>query len=201
LVSGLLSAQQWLDGGRVDAVLLGVVDEYCSVFGYCWERFLGKRDDLSLTPLDFSRVSAIAGEGAAFFLLQPEASGAAKYGRIDKVEMGNLCGSQPQLLSGQPLILGCEGHPLSGSIYRQQIADDQPVACYTPLYGASPVTQGFDLAVAALALQQQQLFPSADNGGDYYSGHVVNESQGCTKLGCLRFGVSGEYAAIQLERR
>ncbi|NOQ52180.1 MAG: beta-ketoacyl synthase, partial [Desulfuromonadaceae bacterium] len=42
LVSGLLSAQQWLDGGRVDAVLLGVVDEYCSVFGYCWERFLGK---------------------------------------------------------------------------------------------------------------------------------------------------------------
>lgn len=153
-----------------------------------------------MTPLDFNKVSAIAGEGAAFFLLQADGGAKAKYGKITKVEMGNLSGSRPELPPEQPLILGCEGHPLNGAIYREQIATEQLISCYTPLYGVSPITQGFDLAVAALALQQQQLCPSADNGGDYYPGRVVNKALGCKKLTCLRFGMAGEYAAIQLER-
>jgi 3-oxoacyl-[acyl-carrier-protein] synthase II len=200
LVSGLLSARQWLDEGRVDAVLLGVVDEYCTVLGYCWERFLGIRDEFSLTPLDFSRSSAIAGEGAAFFLLQPDSPAAAKYGSIGRVELGNLNGSQPQLLPGQPLILGCEGHPFSGAIYREQLDGSQPVACYSPLYGASPVTQAFDLAVAAMALQRGALFASIDCGADYYSGPVIDSEQPCSALCCLRYGLTGEYGAIQMIR-
>ena len=81
-----------------------------------------------------------------------------------------------------------------------RLPSKQPVACYTPLYGASPVTQGFDLAVAALALQRQKLYPSTDNGGHYYPGNVINETQDCTQLSCLRFGINGEYAAIHLGR-
>jgi 3-oxoacyl-[acyl-carrier-protein] synthase II len=200
LVSGLICAQQWLLEKRVDAVLLGVVDEYCSVLGYCWDRYFGNLGERLMSPLDFTRISTVAGEGAAFFLLQPESDTKPKYGSITKVEMGNLSGSCPTTVTDHPLILGCEGSPLTGTIYRRQIADDQLVACYTPLYGASPVTQGFDLAVAALSLQRQQLYSSTDNGGNYYPGRIVNEPQECTKLSCLRFGVNGEYAAIQLER-
>ena len=200
LVSGLISAQQWLAEKRVDAVLLGVVDEYCSVLGYCWERYFGNQGAGMMTPLDFTRTSAVAGEGAAFFLLQPESETNPKYGSIINVETGNLSGSHPTTGTSQPLILGCEGSPLSGSVYQQQVSDKQPVACYTPLYGASPVTQGFDLAVAALALQSQQLYPSTDNGGNYYSGNVINEAQDCTQLSCLRFGINGEYAAIHMGR-
>jgi 3-oxoacyl-[acyl-carrier-protein] synthase II len=200
LVSGLISAQQWLAEKRVDAVLLGVVDEYCSVLGYCWERYFGNQDTGLMNPLNFTRTSAVAGEGAAFFLLQSDSETKPRYGSIINVEMGNLSGSHPTTDISQPLILGCEGSPLSGSVYQQQVSDKQPVACYTPLYGASPVTQGFDLAVAALALQSQQLFPSTDNGGNYYSGNVINEAQHCTQLSCLRFGINGEYAAIHMGR-
>jgi len=200
LVSGLVSAHQWLSEKRVDAVLLGVVDEYCSVAGYCWERYFNVQDARTMTPLDFTRTSAVAGEGAVFLLLQSDRDTKPRYGSISNVEMGNLSGSQPTTVSSHPLILGCEGSSLSGSVYQKHLAVDQPVACYTPLYGASPVTQGFDLAVAALALRRQQLFPSVDNGGSYYPGKVVNEPQACRKLSCLKYGFNGEYAAIHLER-
>lgn len=200
LVSGLISAQQWLAEKRVDAVLLGVVDEYCSVIGYCWERYFGNQNAGLMTPLDFTKTSAVAGEGAAFFLLQPDSITKPRYGCITNVEIGNLSGSQPTTVISHPLILGCEGAPLSGSVYQQHIADNQPVACYTPLYGASPAMQGFDLAVAALSLQRQQLYPSTDKGGNYYPGRVVRKPQKCTKLSCLRFGTNGEYATIHLGR-
>ena len=42
--SGLLTARQWLKEKRVDSVLVGGVDEYCSVLGYCWQRFFGDGD-------------------------------------------------------------------------------------------------------------------------------------------------------------
>ena len=151
-----------------------------------------------MRPLDFSATSAIAGEGAAFFVLQPESSSPARYGLIEEVEMGHLRGSQPKIVPAQAQILACEGHSASGQYYRQQLPKGQPVACYSPLYGASPVTQAFDLAVGALSLQQGTLFPSADSGGAYYAGTVVGISSPCRALSCLRFGFSGEYGAIHL---
>ena len=90
LVSGLVSAQQWLAEKRVDAVLLGVVDEYCSVLGYCWERYFGRQVEGRMTPLDYTRTSAIAGEGAAFFLLQPDSDTKPKYGSITNVGNGEV---------------------------------------------------------------------------------------------------------------
>ncbi len=199
LISGLVTAQQWIAEKRVDAILLGVVDEYCSVLGYCWERYFGLPEG-TMRPLDFSTTSAIAGEGAAFFVLQPESETAAKYGRVDSVEMGNLSGSQPTLPFGQPLILGCTGHAETGALYNQQLEVSQLVACYSPLYGASPVTQAFDLAVAALSLQQRSYFSSADGGGDYYLGKVLDSSTPCDVLSCLNYGFSGEYGAIHLSQ-
>ncbi len=198
LASGLLSAQQWLDEGRVDAVLLGVVDEYCSVLGYCWERFLGNCEQGGMRPLDFTATTAIAGEGAAFFLLQPDSTSESTYGLIERVEMGNLCGSHPQLPIAQPTILNCDGYPITGTVYQQQLAGLQPIASYVPLYGTSPVSHAFDLAVGSLALQRRELFPSIDSGGDYYTDPIIGCDQPCTTLSCLRYGMAGEYAAIHL---
>ena len=42
--SALITARHWLEEGRVDSVLLGAVDEYCDVMGYCWHRYYGDRD-------------------------------------------------------------------------------------------------------------------------------------------------------------
>jgi len=181
-------------------VLLGVVDEYSSVLGYCWQRFLDSCEQTGMRPLDFTANTAIAGEGAAFFLLQPESLSEPSYGLIEQVEMGNLYGSKPQLPLAQPTILNCDGYPATGSVYQQQLAGLQPVASYAPLYGASPVSQAFDLAVGALALQQEELFASIDTGGDYYTDPVIGSNQPCDNLSCLRYGMAGEYAAIHLHR-
>lgn len=199
LVSGLLSARQWLEEGRVDSVLLGVADEYCSVLGYCWERFFADGDRTQMNPFDFSQTTAIAGEGAAFFLLQPESTKGKGYGSIEQIEMGNLRGSQPQL-DGRPLMLNCDGYQGSGKLYQEQLSGKQSVACYTPIYGASPVSQAFDLAVAALALEQESLFPSIATDQSHAIGSVVTSSQECTRLSCLRYGLGGEYGAIHLSK-
>lgn len=200
LVSGLISAQQWLDEGRVDAVLLGAVDEYCSVLGYCWERFFGVSSQARMRPLDFSATTAIAGEGAAFFLLQPETEDTSGYGVIDGCEMGNLRGSRQIATKEQPLVLNCDGLTSTASIYQQYLTGVQPVGCYTPLYGVSPVSQAFDLAVGSLALKRGEFFPSADSGGDYFSGPVIDCGRACFAMSCLRYGMVGEYAVIHLSK-
>lgn len=199
LVSGLLSARQWLADGRVDAVLLGVVDEYCSVLGYCWERFFAGAEQKQMNPFDFSRTTAIAGEGAAFFLLQPESAEGKGYGSIERIEMGHLRGSQPQL-DDRPLLLSCDGLQDSGAIYQQQLQGQQPVACYTPLYGASPVSQAFDLAVGSLALERGELFPSVTTDPNCSMGPVVTSHQDCSRLSCLRYGLSGDYGTVHLAK-
>jgi 3-oxoacyl-[acyl-carrier-protein] synthase II len=198
LGAALLGARQWLAEGRVDAVLLGVVDEYCSVLGYCWERYFGSGRQGPMRPFDFSRFSAIPGEGAAFFLLQAGPAGGANYAGIEGLELGRLAGSRPQLPAGQPLLLGCEGVPRTGLIYGEQLAGTHPLACYSPLYGAAPVTPGFDLAVAALSLARGELFPSADDGGAYGPQQVIGEARPCRRLTCLKYGLAGDYAAIHL---
>lgn len=195
-VSGLVTAQQWLKEKRVDAVLCGVVDEYSNVLGYCWERYFRTQGNDATQPLGSCTHNHIAGEGAAFFVLQPDSETITGYACITRAEMGRIPNSLPRIPLELPLVIDCDGRPLSGSSYRQHIAADQPVACYTPLYGASPVSAGFDLAVAALSLQQQQLFPSVARG-KMYPGSVVDDVYACRELGCLRFGAHGEYTTIR----
>ena len=71
LPAAMLTAGQWLEDKRVDAVLLGAVDEFCDVAGYCWKRFFGSYPQLRARPLEWKYQSAVAGEGAAFFSFDP----------------------------------------------------------------------------------------------------------------------------------
>jgi len=95
--------------------------------------------------------------------------------------------------------MNADGVPKTGRIYRQQLYPAPPAICYTPLYGASPVSMAFDLAVASLALQRGELFPLVACAPEDFPG-LVTSPQPCRKLTCLRFGLSGEYASISLQR-
>lgn len=197
LVSSLLTARQWLAEGRVDAVLLGVVDEYHPVLGYCWEHYLGTAAATAMNPLDFTRTTAVAGEGAAFFLLQGQSSGAGRYGSIVALEMGSAERGRPQSGAG-PQILNCDGIPASGRLYRDHLNGTQAIACYTPLYGASPVSPAFDLAVGALSLERGRLFPSTAPAVADGLGALVTDDAACSALDCLRFGPDGAYGRVGL---
>ncbi len=198
-VSALVTALQWLADQRVDAVLLGLVDGYCPVLGYCWQRFAAGADQGGMTPFDFSRSSAVPGEGAAFFLLQSEKI-KRSYATVERAVMGCLRPSEQLTLpSGTPLVLACDGLAEFGRGYREQLDESSLVGCYTPLYGASPIGQGFDLAVAALAAERGRHFASRASGDDC-PGRRLGEEDVDRQTVCLRLGIAGEYGLIELGR-
>ncbi len=82
--SAMLTACQWLEDKIVDAVLFGGVDEYCSVLGYCWQRFFGAGSPVQHEAIGMEYQSAITGEGSAFFLLTRDEGDKPKYGFITR---------------------------------------------------------------------------------------------------------------------
>jgi 3-oxoacyl-[acyl-carrier-protein] synthase II len=199
-VSGVQQAQIWLEEQRVDAVLLGTVDEYCSVLGYCWERFLGAGATTRLQPFASTSSSTLPGEGAAFFLLRPQQDGSNGYARISGAECGHLRGSSLQLDSGLRLILGCEGYPETLGLYRAHLPAPATVACYTPLYGASPVAPAFDAAIAALSLQRGETYPAPVTPPVDTGWTTLSKDTAVKNLTCVDFGVGGEYGVLHLQR-
>ncbi len=194
--SALLTARQWLTEGRVDRVLFGCVDELCDVLGYCRERFFGSAEAGPLVPFEFGTQSAVAGEGAAFFVLG-QALEAAPYGHIDDVRLGNSLIKPPAFPEDDLLLLGADGHRACGRRY-QDLLKGRKAAAYTPLYGSFPAAAGFDLAVAALCLRDNHLFasPSADETG----AALPAQSLGGSALSCLKLGAEGDYGLIRLSR-
>ncbi len=196
--SALLSAQQWLAEGRVDQVLFGAVDESCEVLHYCHQQFFGAGEQEPLQPFAFTEQSAVAGEGAAFLVLTA-ASDSAAYGHIDAVKLGNHTVCPVSLPSSGSLIIGADGHKQCGRWYEAVLAGRESVA-YAPLYGSFPAAAGFDLAVAAVSLQDSTIYPSPETGGATtatVSSPRSLEQQGLT---CLKFGNGGDYGMIHLSR-
>lgn len=77
-ISALITTAAWLKTDKVDAVLVGVVDEWCEVLGYCMQRFSEHSDP---SPHSF-------GEGAVFFLVTQEKTTPSRYGYFKEITMG-----------------------------------------------------------------------------------------------------------------
>ena len=181
VASALMTAEGWLAEGRVDRVLFGAVDEVCAVLGYCWDRFFPLPPSRQILPFAFDRQSAVAGEGAAFFLLTREEK--ARYAHITRVGQGRSAGES---LGNKTCLLNADGHPCSSAPYRKALAHPAAVAAYTPHYGSLPVGQAFDLAVAALAVRDGRLPDAPHPEGfpaDWYSaaGQPVTGEVACIK--------------------
>lgn len=197
--TALLTARQWLAEGRVDAVLLGGVDELGAVLGYCWHRFFGVPDG-QLRPLEVGRQSAIPGEGAAFFFLTREGEG-GRHGLIEEVRQGNLGGRTLPLAAGSRLLLGADGHRDCSALYGSSLPADALAVSFAPLYGSLPVGPAFDLAVAALAAGDNRLFappPQGENGLPCALLGVGSFGEGA--LNCLKLGRNGDYGLISVVR-
>ena len=190
--SALLTAQQWLAEGLVDQVLFGSVDETCDVLHYCRRQMFGASESKSIRPFAFKEQSAIAGEGASFMLLAT-AQETAPYGYIDTVQIGNHTVSPVQLPTTDLLIIGADGHRECGISY-QQVLGKTPAVAYAPLYGSFPTAVGFDLAVAAVSMRDEIVYPSPDTT---MAPTKFNAQQG---MACLKFGGGGDYGLIRLSR-
>lgn len=199
--SALLSAARWLAEGRVDSVLLGGIDEYCDVLGYCWEHFFGRGDGGPIRPLALRRQSAILAEGAAFFVLTRAQAGVpSPYGTLHGVNIGRQSGQGLPLPENALLLLGVDGHRRCGEVYPRQIPPGAEMVSYSPLYGSLPVGPAFDMAIAALIRRGGVIYPAPVGEENDFPGKLVRHCEpiGTRPIACLKCSGDGEVGIIHL---
>lgn len=198
--SALLTAIQWLREDRVEQVLFGAVDEHCGIIGYCYQRFFGKSDNITMAPLVPDQQSAIPGEGSVFFLLSKEKSAAKNYGYIDSVNIGNILDKNTTFSDDSFFILNADGHRKCDSHYSDLIPDESVVSCYTPLYGSIPTGSAFDMAIGALSLKDGKLFPSPKSVCSLKNHRVLKEEclNNHNSISCVKIGRQGELSIITM---
>lgn len=195
--SALMSARQWLAEGRVEAVLFGAIDELSDLIGYLWYRQRGPQRDRPISPLNTDEESSVIGEGAAFLLLTRADKGEG-YCAIDSVETGSLYRGRLALPEDALLVLGADGRKELGARYRDAIKADSRVACYASLYGSMPAAAAFDLACAALVLQNGSAYriPGAAGCRMDGTGAALETDRVCA----VRLAEANEYAKVTLSR-
>jgi 3-oxoacyl-[acyl-carrier-protein] synthase II len=199
VATALLCAMQWLKEERVDAVLVGGVDECGPVLAYCYQQFFGKPNAL-VQPFCFSEQTAVAGEGAAFMLLTRHDQSAAPLGLIDTVTLSHLCAGPPDLSNDVWLVLGADGQRCCGEHYAKAASSSTPAAAFAPVWGSLPVGQAFDILAAALMLQRGFDFAPYLNAKEGPADPTVDAL--CAKpIVCLKCGSHGEYGRVKLVGR
>jgi 3-oxoacyl-[acyl-carrier-protein] synthase II len=201
--SALLTAGIWLEEGRVDSVLLGGVDEYSELLGYCWHRFFGDTEwsVQNMKPTAFNLQSAVPGEGAAFFLLtRVKEEIPSPYGLIGDVDMGRYGRGPLEMPEEALFFIGADGHKQCGSYYDRYLPKKTALACYTPLYGSLPIGSAFDLAIGALSLKNKKGFPTPHSRSDDPDLRVIREEADFNweKICCLKIGGDREWGKITL---
>jgi 3-oxoacyl-[acyl-carrier-protein] synthase II len=198
--SALLTAFRLLEDKVVDAVLFGGVDEYCSVLGYCWQRFFGPDPAVRMKPLEWNNQSAIAGEGSAFFFLTRDEGNKPKYGFVTDIQIGHVRKYRTQSTEDAFLFLGADGQKSSAVHYARYIPRGTHSAVYTPLYGSFPASLAFDMAIAGLSIQERTIYATPEHAGNNSGLKIFWDEQrlASEQICCLKFSCEGEFAMITM---
>ncbi len=195
--AAVLTACQWLEEGRADAVLVGGVDEYCHAMGYYRHRLNGKEGG----ELSIPREYAIIGEGAVFFYLSLQGNEPAPYGYIEDVQMGRYGRTALRVPENSVFLTNTDGYSGRDHEYANILGPQTRTASYTPLYGGIPVGLGFDMALAALSLRNNAFYPSAESvlnrsTQENANGriHALEDQELC----CLKLGARGTLGMVTL---
>jgi 3-oxoacyl-[acyl-carrier-protein] synthase II len=200
--SAFLSACQWLQEKRVEAVLVGGVDEYCRAMGYNWHRRYHSGNSAKNDSADLTPGHAVIGEGACFFVLAPQED-ASPYGFIEEVRLENYTRSRVDAAKDAVYFLSVDGYKEYDDLYAAYLAKDIKAASYTHLYGGIPIGMGFDIAIAALCHKTGKFYASAE-GVRHHSGHLnvirAKEPLGTGGICCLKLGAGGILGSVQVGR-
>jgi 3-oxoacyl-[acyl-carrier-protein] synthase II len=196
------TARQWLLEGRADQVLVGGVDGYCKVLGYCRERFFGEGNRGPISPLAFDEQTAVAAEGSAFLLLTRDEGVPPRYGYLDKVAVGRVAGPTLGLPEDVLVLVGADGHRHCGSRYVELLPPTAQVAGFAPIYGSLPTGLAFDLVIAALACERGLLWlaPTAKDPVISSQPTVLREEVeiGNRPIYCLKLDKEGWFGWVRL---
>ena len=196
--SALLTARRWLEEKRVDSVLLGGVDEFSRVLGYCRQRLLKKDDVSGIKPFEFDKQTAIPGGGTAFFILTRDTDNDSEYCIIEDVSIGKLTTDKISIPEDSYLFIGADGNKISGQKYQRFLNSKNTVAAYSPLYGSFPAAAALDLAVAGVSMKKNRIFAYPEYSGLKDGLRIIKEESKIKqeKICCLKICDHDEYALI-----
>ena len=151
MIAALFNAYVWLRDRKVDAVLLGGVDEINHLLVYCYYNYYGDDMPHEIRPLDYGTQTAIPGEGSAFMVLTRDEGDTPAYGYID-----GLSWEKPDeyVVPEDVLVIpGLDGHRACGLQYRKLLhgVDRAKIKTFSQIYGSMPSGQVFDVALACVA--------------------------------------------------
>jgi 3-oxoacyl-[acyl-carrier-protein] synthase II len=147
------SAQSWLASRAVNRVLVILAEEASAVQRYAASNFgaLGP-----ISPLD-KGCTYVPGEGSVAFMLEVGGQGYCALSRLDpclgvEAAAGRSAGCDM-------LFTAADGRADEFATYRRLWAGPTPHAAHSPLYGSLYAGMGFEMAIAALSLKKQTVFP------------------------------------------
>jgi 3-oxoacyl-[acyl-carrier-protein] synthase II len=185
-------AAQWLTEERVDAVLVGAVDEFSKVQAYAWQMRADQDPGAALLPA--------IGEGACFLLLSNvdahvTSSGEGLYGAIRAIGLGRQRTPEDAVILPRAdlYLLGADGFGGRDRDYAAVLPPAVVAKTYAHIYGVLPVGMAFDLAVAALSLRSGRHFAGADLPAMAPWPREAGPLQRDGRLCCLKLGVDGAF--------
>ncbi|MCD6269604.1 MAG: beta-ketoacyl synthase chain length factor [Deltaproteobacteria bacterium] len=158
LTMALLTAGQWLESGRVDTILCGVIDCYCDVLGYCWQSYHNQSKSPKPKP------APGPGEGSLFLQLSriEENAPPPKYGYLGRIELNR--NAPPAALPFINTGTDCSNQLISGSGLKtvSDSCKNQLQINLNRICGGLPVPTSFDLAAAASLISDKHLYNRYD---------------------------------------
>jgi hypothetical protein len=96
------------------------------------------------------------------------------------------------------VIIGSDGHVVDQGMYCGSVPEDSEVVAYTPVYGALPIGQGLDIAIAALSIRENRIFVLPGFPENYDKMNIAGKSKPLDQrqICCLKISGDGEAALI-----
>ena len=186
--SALMTAVTWLQQGRVDAVLVGGVDQLSHAYAFAWYVHRQAKGTVQVADKR-ERPVPVAGEGACFFVLKSADTDAIPYTVIRETALGRISAGPLPRPIGDYYILGEGGLAATRADYGKWLLPDACAACYAHVYGDLAIDSAFDTAIAALSRRNNRIYPV---------GSVAHPAQPIELLAdrsivCLKLGVGKTY--------
>jgi hypothetical protein len=178
-----MTAVTWLKQGRVDAVLVGGVDQLCHAHAYAWHVHR-QAQEAAGEVVKRARPVPVAGEGACFVVLQAADRCSAPYTVIRETTLGRVnIGPLPRP-KGDFYILGEGGLAATRADYGKWLLPGARSACYAHVYGDLAIDSAFDTAIAALSRKNNRIYPDGSTARPAQPLELpVDRSIVCLKLG------------------
>ena len=190
----LETARLWLLEQRVDAVLLGAVEELGEVMLHVAGRLLEIPADGRPAPLSFlASPPAIPGEGAVFFLLS-RSEGDSRHVTME------TCTRESQGQDVDLTIVDAEGTAGDESRWRRHLPPAGRLANYSPLFGSLATGLAWQCACALVSLEQKIRFasPLGETSTDPRVCRRTEAAAEPRSIVCRKLGFHGDRATIRL---